>query len=68
MNTLSVDQTDELILAACTKEDGAIEDAEVSPTHVSYFFESDAIGKVSRTTGQVTISRKLAVPARKATQ
>jgi hypothetical protein len=54
---LTVEQTDELILAACTREDGAIEDCEVEPTEVRYFFESDAIGRVSRTTGQVTINR-----------
>jgi len=54
---LTVEDTDELILAASRPEDGAIEDAEVSPTQVSYFFESDAIGIVSRVTGQVTITR-----------
>jgi len=55
MNTLTVAQTDEFILAACRPEDGAIEDCEVSDTVVSYFFESGAVGIVNRTTGQVTI-------------
>lgn len=52
---LTIEETDELILATCTKQDGAIEDAEVSPTQVSYFFESGAVGIVNRMTGQVTI-------------
>jgi hypothetical protein len=50
---LTVEETDALILAACRPEDGAIEDAEVSPTQVSYFFESGAIGTVDRVTGGV---------------
>jgi hypothetical protein len=54
---LTIEQTDELILAACRPEDGAIEDAEVSPIQVSYFFQSDTNGVVSRTTGQVTMRR-----------
>jgi hypothetical protein len=56
-DTLTVAETDELILAACTREDGAIEDCEVSPTQVGYFFESGAIGTVSRITGAVPITR-----------
>jgi hypothetical protein len=52
---LTVDQTDELILAACTKEDGAIEDAEVEPLEVRYFFQSGAMGTVCRISGQVTL-------------
>ncbi|QEE28571.1 hypothetical protein FTW19_11530 [Terriglobus albidus] len=54
--TLTIDQTDELILKACTPEDGAIEDAEVSETEVSYFFESGAVGTVSRVRGAVQIT------------
>jgi hypothetical protein len=52
---LTVEETDELILAACTPAHGAIEDAEVEPQQVSYFFESGAVGAVSRVTGKVCI-------------
>lgn len=55
---LTVQQADELVLAASTKEDGAIEDAEVSPTQVVYFFESGAEGTVSLATGAVTMKRE----------
>jgi hypothetical protein len=56
-DTLTVAEADELILAVCTKEDGAIEDCEVTPTQVGYFFESGAIGTVSRITVAVSINR-----------
>jgi hypothetical protein len=56
-DTLTIAETDELILAACTPEDGAIEDCEVEPSQVGYFFESGAIGTVSRITGAVSITR-----------
>jgi hypothetical protein len=55
--TLTIAETDELILAACTPEDGAIEDCEQSTDAVSYFFESGAVGTVSRVTGSVEINR-----------
>jgi hypothetical protein len=47
--TLTIDETDELILAACAPEHGAIEDCEISDTAESYFFES-AVGTVNRIT------------------
>jgi hypothetical protein len=57
-NILTVEAADALILAACTPEDGAIEDAEVSPTQVSYFFETGAVRIVDRITGRVTKQSK----------
>jgi hypothetical protein len=54
-HTLTVAETDELILAACRPEHGAIEDCEVELHEVSYFFETGAVGTVNRITGQVTI-------------
>lgn len=54
-HTLTVAETDEIILKHSIKEDGAIEDAEVSPTQVSYFFQSGAIGTVDRVSGRVTM-------------
>jgi hypothetical protein len=57
-HTLTVDQTDALILAACRPEDGAIEDCEVSDETVSYFFETGLVGSVSRLTGKVEIEMK----------
>jgi hypothetical protein len=51
---LSVDQTDELIRAVSPK-DGAIEDAEIFPAHVTYFFETGAQGRVCRLTGSVEV-------------
>ncbi len=56
-HTLTVEETDTLILAACTPRDGAIEDAEVEPLEVRYFFQSGAIGTVCRVSGQVTMGR-----------
>jgi hypothetical protein len=55
MNALTVDETDAHILAACRPEHGAIEDCEVEPGQVSYFFETGAVGTVNRITGQVTM-------------
>jgi hypothetical protein len=52
--TLTIDQTDEIVLAASQPQDGAIEDCEVSDTTVSYYFESGTSAKVCRTTGAVT--------------
>lgn len=54
---LSIDQCDELVLAACTPKDGAIEDCEESTDKVVYFFESGTVGTVSRTTGAVQMVR-----------
>jgi hypothetical protein len=54
---LTTDQTDAIINKASTPEDGAIEDAEVTETVVTYFFESGSIGTVDRVTGQVSIQR-----------
>jgi hypothetical protein len=56
---LTVAETDELILAACRAEDGAIEDCEVSQSRVHYFFESGATGTVDRTSGRVTMLEAL---------
>jgi hypothetical protein len=52
---LIVDQTDELILAACTPADGATEDCEVGPTQVKYFFETGTTRTVNRISGEVTL-------------
>jgi hypothetical protein len=52
---LTITETDEIILAASTKKDGAIGDSEVSEEAVTYFFESGSVGTVSRVTGAVTI-------------
>ncbi len=52
---LTIEETEELILAACTQEHGAIEDCEVEPDRVTYFFESGAMGVVNRISGQVTM-------------
>jgi hypothetical protein len=50
--TLTIDQTDEIVLAASQPEDGAIEDCEVSDTTVTYFFvglpSPSAAGAVTR--------------------
>jgi hypothetical protein len=54
-NTLSIEAADEIILAACRTEDGAIEDCEVSEETVSYFFETGAVGTVSRITGAAKV-------------
>jgi hypothetical protein len=54
---LTVEETDALILAACRPEDGAIEDCEVEPHQVHYFFETGAVGSVNRISGQVIIMR-----------
>jgi hypothetical protein len=54
-NILTVEETDELILAACTPQDGAVEDCEVEPSEVRYFFESGATGVVNRVSGRVTM-------------
>jgi hypothetical protein len=55
--TLTIEETDELILAACTPEDGAIEDCEVSQSQVLYFFQTGAVGIVNRVAGMVLITR-----------
>ena len=55
-STLTTDETDKLILAACISEDGAIEDSEVTEDAVTYFFETGAIGIVSRVTGEIQIT------------
>jgi hypothetical protein len=52
--TLTSDQLDAIILAACTPADGAIEDTETTETEVRYFFESGAVGVVNRIDGTVT--------------
>jgi hypothetical protein len=52
-HTLTVEETDELILAACRPEDGAIEDCEVSEDTVTYFFETGVVGTVDRISGAV---------------
>ena len=52
---LTVTETDELILTASAKKDGAIEDCEVSEDVATYLFESGAVGTVSRLTGAVAI-------------
>jgi hypothetical protein len=63
-NALAVDQpltiteTDEAVLSACTSGDGAVEDCEESRTEGRYFFESAAMGVVSRITGAVTIKHQ----------
>jgi hypothetical protein len=54
---LTTDQTDAIINEASTSADGAIEDAEVTETTVTYYFESGSVGTVNRTTGQVSIQR-----------
>jgi hypothetical protein len=56
-DALTVAETDELILASCRPEDGAIEDCELEPDQVSYFFETGAVGIVCRITGTVSIKR-----------
>jgi hypothetical protein len=52
-HTFTVEQTDELILAACKPEDGAIEDCEIGRNAVRYFFQTGAVGIVSLRTGKV---------------
>ncbi|MBB5331380.1 hypothetical protein [Tunturiibacter gelidoferens] len=52
--TLTIDQTDEIVLTASQPRDGAIEDCEVSATDVTYFFENGTSAKVCRITGAVT--------------
>lgn len=54
---LTTDATDQLVLAACTPSDGAIEDCEVHPNEVLYFFETDAVASVDRMTGDVSFTR-----------
>jgi hypothetical protein len=54
---LTIAQTDELILNAATLEDGAIEDCEETTDAVKYFFESGAVGTVSRVTAAVEITK-----------
>jgi hypothetical protein len=54
---LTTSQTDEIILHAATPEDGAIEDCEETTSAVKYFFESGAVGIVSRVTGAVEIHK-----------
>jgi hypothetical protein len=58
--TLTTDETDELIRAASTQEHGAIEDCEEEQAEVRYFFESGAVGTVSRVTGEVVIQQQQA--------
>jgi hypothetical protein len=53
---LTTNQTDEIILNAATPADGAIEDCEETTNAVKYFFESGAVGTVSRVTGAVEIN------------
>jgi hypothetical protein len=55
--TLTIHETDELIHAASTQENGAIEDCEEEQAEVRHFFESGAVGTVSRVTGAVTIKQ-----------
>lgn len=55
-NKLTTNQTDEIILHAATPADGAIEDCEETTDAVRYFFESGAVGIVSRVTGAVDIT------------
>lgn len=57
---LTTSETDEAILAACDRSDGAIEDAEVLENEVRYFFESGATGVVNRIDGAVTIRQQRA--------
>lgn len=52
---LTLEEADELILAACTQADGAIEDCEVEPHQVNYFFETGSVGTVHRISGRVAI-------------
>jgi hypothetical protein len=54
---LTATETDELINAASTPADGAIEDCELTETTATYFFQSGAVGTVDRTTGVVSIQR-----------
>ncbi len=54
---LTIEETDELILAACTPENGAIEDCEVESNEVRYFFQAGAVGTVSLITGAVLLER-----------
>jgi hypothetical protein len=51
---LTVVDTDELIRRAATEQMGAIEDATVTNTDVTYFFEIGIAGRVDRRTGAVT--------------
>jgi len=50
---LTIEETDVIVLKACTTQDGAIDDCETSETEIHYFFESGATGIVNRTTGRV---------------
>jgi hypothetical protein len=51
---LTVEETDELMLAACTPSE-AIEDVDVGAHQVRYFFANDRVATVNRITGRVTI-------------
>jgi hypothetical protein len=53
--TMTIAQTDTIILEAGSAH-GAIEDAEVSDTSVTYFFEDGMMGTVCRQTGAVTFT------------
>jgi hypothetical protein len=53
---MTVDQADELVLAA-DPAFGAIEDAEARGTEIVYFFEGGQVGGVDRVSGAVTFGQ-----------